>query len=79
MELLTFIQLYPDEVEDLARRCGTKAVYLKQIAYGHRRAGHELARKLEAETGGKVTRYETRPDIYQPPTGRRKQPDKVPA
>lgn len=46
-----------------ARRCGTSAGQLKQVAYGNRRASAGLAVSLDRETGGAIRCEEMRPDI----------------
>lgn len=58
------------DAESLAERAETKRVYLSQIAYGHRRAGPLLARRLEALTAGKVKSAELRPDVFGPAIAR---------
>lgn len=52
------------DAETLALAAGTKAVYLGQLANGHRKASFKLAKKIEAATNGKVTRADLRPDIF---------------
>lgn len=56
--------LGPAGKKQLAIACGTSVAYLSQIAYGYRRASHEMARAIEDATGGAVTRGDLRPDIY---------------
>ena len=46
----------------LASRVGTSAAYLRQVFLYGRKAGYEMAMKIESETG--IPRHEIRPDIY---------------
>lgn len=48
----------------LAKKAGTSPGYLYLIALGHKRAGPELARKIETASEGKVTKESLRPDIW---------------
>lgn len=50
-------------VDDFARRCGTTAGQLKQVAGGYRRAGESLAINIERESGGAVRCEDLRPDV----------------
>lgn len=52
------------ELGRLAQASGAQAIYLKQIAWGHRRPSPRLTQAIERETQGRVTRYMLRPDIY---------------
>lgn len=52
----------------LAEAAGTKPVYLRQIAGGHRLASHKLARRLERASCGRITAADLRPDIYGDPS-----------
>ncbi len=65
MDMKTFIAR---EGRDAARRlaveCGTKYIYLTQIASGFRRPSGRLTLLLERYSGGKLSRYELRPDLY---------------
>jgi DNA-binding transcriptional regulator YdaS (Cro superfamily) len=54
--------------EALASACGTKSIYLRHIALGHRKASPSLARLIEQHSGGKVTAQSLRPDIWSPIT-----------
>lgn len=56
------------EFAQIAADSGTTPEYLIQIAYGYSKASPQLARKLEAATGGKTTRHELRPDVYDEAT-----------
>lgn len=58
-----------------AARCATTPGQLKQVAYGHRRAGEALAINIERESHGSVTCEELRPDVdwaYLRATGAKK-------
>ncbi|MCU7936321.1 MAG: helix-turn-helix domain-containing protein [Candidatus Thiodiazotropha sp. (ex Dulcina madagascariensis)] len=48
----------------LAKKAGTKYVYLSQIASGFRKPSGRLTLALERLSGGKLTRHELRPDLY---------------
>lgn len=64
MTLLELIRsLDTPSVESLAKRSGTSAGNLKQIAHGFRRAGPGLAINLERESSRAVTCEELRPDV----------------
>lgn len=47
----------------LAGRCGTSYGQLRQVAYGARRAGAQLAIAIERESGGVVRCEGLRPDV----------------
>jgi DNA-binding transcriptional regulator YdaS (Cro superfamily) len=53
-----------DQIKALADACGTKPVYLSQVARGHRNASHTLAQAIQRATDGEVTVHDLRPDIY---------------
>lgn len=53
------------QAERLAIACGTKPVYLRHIALGHRKASHKLAHLIVEHTGGQVTLRDLRPDIFR--------------
>ena len=57
------------QVQGLADRSGTKSVYLWQLARGHRKASHALARMIESATDKAVTVHDLRPDIFGPAPG----------
>lgn len=59
-----WLGLPTEEREALARKCGTSANYLRNIAYGMRNASPKLAALIERETGGKVTRKDFYPDEW---------------
>lgn len=64
MESLRLYIADRDRLHALARACGTKPIYLRQIVCAHRRASPRLTQLIEMHTGGKVPRAELRPDIY---------------
>lgn len=64
MEALRLYIADRNRLHALARACGTKPIYLRQIACAHRRAGPRLTQLIELHTGGQVPRAELRPDIY---------------
>lgn len=45
---------------------------LYMIALGHKRPGPALAARIDASTGGQVTRAELRPDVFGPGPARGK-------
>lgn len=49
---------------NLAKRVGSTRDYLRLVFSGHKNAGFNLARRLEEETSGAITRSYLRPDIY---------------
>ncbi len=64
MNLLDFIKRLDREgTDDFARRCGTTAGQLRQVAYGHRRASASLAILVDRESKGVVRCEDLRPDI----------------
>jgi DNA-binding transcriptional regulator YdaS (Cro superfamily) len=64
MTLLELIRsLDIPSLDSLAKRSGTSAGNLKQIAHGFRRAGPALAINLDRESGMAVTCEELRPDV----------------
>jgi DNA-binding transcriptional regulator YdaS (Cro superfamily) len=68
--LLSYIRSHGKAgVQSLADACGTKPVYLSQVARGHRKASHTLANAIEAATQGAVTVHDLRPDIFGPAPG----------
>ncbi|WP_420465586.1 transcriptional regulator [Panacagrimonas sp.] len=52
--------------EALASSCESTANYLYLIALGHKKAGHQLAQRIEKATSGQVSRHDLRSDIYGP-------------
>lgn len=44
----------------------TTEEYLIQVAYGHRKASHSLAKRIDRVTKGGVSKGELRPDIFGP-------------
>ncbi|CAK0755569.1 hypothetical protein CCP4SC76_2660008 [Gammaproteobacteria bacterium] len=48
----------------LAESSGTRPVYLRQIASGFRKPSAALAWRLECASGGVISRYDLRPDIF---------------
>ncbi len=65
MDALTFLKTAgKSEAERVAIAAGSNYVYFSQIAYGHRRASPDLARKLVKESGGQMTLAKLRPDLW---------------
>lgn len=52
----------------LAADLGSSPAYLWQIATGRRSAGHKLARAIEKQTAGAVTKESLRPDVWSSST-----------
>ncbi|MCG7921475.1 MAG: helix-turn-helix domain-containing protein [Candidatus Thiodiazotropha lotti] len=48
----------------LAAKCGTKYIYLTQIASGFRKPSGRLTLLLERHSGAILSRHELRPDLY---------------
>ncbi len=65
MNLLPYIEDMAAR-RSLAEACGTSPEYLWQVAtnWNGRKASHELARRIETATEGKVTIHDLRPDIF---------------
>lgn len=53
-----------EESERVAIEAGTTLDYFKQIMYGNRFPSHQLAKRLEEASEGRITRYSLRPDIF---------------
>lgn len=51
----------------LADQIGGSEQYLYQIHTGRRKAGPELAKRIEVITNGELSRHDLRPDIFDPP------------
>lgn len=65
MDAKTFYELFgAEEAERVAVQAGTTLDYFRQIMYGNRNPSHKLTKRLEAESGGRLTRYGLRPDIF---------------
>ncbi|EMQ4184634.1 transcriptional regulator [Serratia marcescens] len=60
------------EQNALAKRVGSSSGYLRLVFNGYKKAGFSLAKKIEEETGGLVTKIQLRPDIYGNPITPRK-------
>ena len=52
------------EQTKLAKSVNSSRGYLRLIFGGHKKAGFNLAKQIEEQTHGMVTRYQLRPDIY---------------
>ena len=50
--------LNTEQLKTIADRAGTSLAYLQHIKYGYRKPGPNLARKIEAATGGRISRLE---------------------
>ena len=53
----------------LAKSVNSSRGYLRLIFGGHKKAGFHLAKKIEEQTHGMVTKYQLRPDIYANDSG----------
>ncbi|MDH5525889.1 MAG: helix-turn-helix domain-containing protein [Nitrospirota bacterium] len=54
------------ERKRFAEALGTSPVYLSQLAHHHRKAGPDLALRIERATARVVCRHELRPDLHPP-------------
>ena len=64
MELKTYItSMSIAEREAFATKCDTTYAFLRNVAYGQRRAGESLCINIERESAGSVTCEELRPDV----------------
>lgn len=63
MNFRTYWQKLPtgEPRTDFATRCGSSVGYFNLIASGHKKAGPDLAMRIEAESAGAVTVEETCP------------------
>lgn len=48
----------------LAASVGSTTGYLRLVFNGYKKAGFNLAKKLENITSGQITKFDLRPDIY---------------
>lgn len=65
MTMLEFYKsLDPDQKRDIAKQAETSVAYLSHIAHGWRRAGPDMALRIERATKKQVTRKALRPDIW---------------
>lgn len=62
---------------ELARRVGVTPAAVTQWVRGRRPVPPERCRAIEDATGGAVTRYDLRPDIFGPPPTNEAQPKEV--
>lgn len=53
-----------DEASAFAKKAKTSAAYLRQIAYGHRKASPEMCKRLEKLSSYEWSKETLRPDIY---------------
>lgn len=76
MNLNDFVTgLAPEEKVEFCRRIGTSRAYLSQLGTGHRKAGHDLARRMVEASRGMfprrrdrwLTLESVRPDIWAKP------------
>lgn len=56
--------LTKEQQQTLAGSVGSTPGYLRLVFNGHKKAGFSLAKKLEVNTAGAITKSELRPDIY---------------
>lgn len=57
----------PDEQAAYALRAGTTIGYLRKALSKGQRFDGALVRRLDEESGGSVSRYDLRPDVFGPP------------
>ena len=66
MKLKTYYQaLSAQDKQALAKAIGTSDTYLRHLVEGRRMAGRKFWKKFEVATGGLITRYDLRPDIFE--------------
>ncbi|HBX0709728.1 TPA: transcriptional regulator [Klebsiella pneumoniae] len=56
--------LTKEQQSKLATNVGSTTGYLRLVFNGYKKAGFDLAKKLEKSTSGAITRSQLRPDIY---------------
>lgn len=56
--------LTKEQQSTLAASVGSTPSYLRLVFNGYKKAGFNLAKKLENITSGQITKYDLRPDIY---------------
>ncbi|EIX9371920.1 TPA: YdaS family helix-turn-helix protein [Klebsiella pneumoniae] len=56
--------LTKEQQSTLAASVGSTPGYLRLVFNGYKKAGFNLAKKLENNTSGQITKYDLRPDIY---------------
>ncbi|WP_108569160.1 transcriptional regulator [Klebsiella pneumoniae] len=56
--------LTKEQQSSLAASVGSTPGYLRLVFNGYKKAGFNLAKKLENITSGQITKYDLRPDIY---------------
>lgn len=52
------------ERDHLAKQVNSTPGYLRLVFKGHKKAGFDLAQRLEDKTNGVIKKAELRPDIY---------------
>lgn len=62
--------LAPADQAAYALRCGTSIGYLRKALSTKPRLDGALARRLDEESGGNVSRYDLRPDVFGSPEGK---------
>ena len=56
--------LTKEQQSTLAASVGSTTGYLRLVFNGYKKAGFNLAKKLENITSGQITQFDLRPDIY---------------
>jgi len=64
-------RLTPEQRSEYAKRCKISAGYLPILAGKHARPGVDLCQRLCVESGGRVKKYELRPDVWPAPKRRK--------
>ncbi|KRG43028.1 hypothetical protein ARC63_10325 [Stenotrophomonas geniculata ATCC 19374 = JCM 13324] len=67
--------LAPDDQAAFAVKAGTTIGYLRKALSKRTRFDGALARRLDEQSGGQVSRSELRPDIFDPPEAASTDPD----
>jgi DNA-binding transcriptional regulator YdaS (Cro superfamily) len=65
MDIKSYIEpMTADEKLEFADKAKTSVAYISQLIHGHRKAGLKTAHAIELASGGAVTRFDLRPDIF---------------
>lgn len=67
--------LAPTDQAAYAKRCGTSIGYLRKALSTKPRLDGALARRLDEESGGQVSRHDLRPDVFGPAKRRSTSPN----
>jgi DNA-binding transcriptional regulator YdaS (Cro superfamily) len=62
----TLLEPYSPSV--LANACGVSQGFISHLRTGRKKPSPALAKRIETATNGNVTRWQLRPDVFDPPT-----------